>query len=253
MRLDGNTILITGGASGIGFALARRFVSAGSTVIVCGRRKAQLAEAREECPGLHTLQCDVSVEKERVKLIERVVKEHPSFNMLINNAGVQRRPPPLLERQDWSEHYSELEINLAAPMHLTMLAIPALVKQPSAAIANVTSGLAFAPIAAMATYCATKAGMHSFTQSLRIQLSATSIQVFEIVPPAVNTDLGGKGLHNFGVPLEPYADDVMEKLAGSEQEFGYQFSDAARLASRAENEERLSQINANWAPIKKAD
>lgn len=248
MRLDGNTILITGGASGIGYALARRFVSAGSTVIVCGRRKAQLAEAKEECPELHTIQCDVSVEKERVKLIERVFRDHPAFNVLINNAGVQRRPAPLIEPQNWSEHQSELEINLAAPMHLTLLAIPLLQQQPSAAIANVTSGLAFAPIAAMATYCATKAAMHSFTQSLRIQLSATSIQVFEIVPPAVNTDLGGKGLHNFGVPLEPYADDVMEKLSGSQEEFGYQFSDTARLASRAESDERLSQMNANWAP-----
>jgi uncharacterized oxidoreductase len=246
MRLDSNTVLITGGASGIGFALARRFVRAGSSVIVCGRRQQQLDDARRECPELITLRCDVSVEAERIDLIECVARDHPSFNLLINNAGLQQRPPALVEAQDWSQHRLEIETNFAAPMHLAMLAIEPLRRQPMAAIVNVTSGLAFTPIAWMPTYCATKAAMHSFSQSLRHQLAATSIRVFEVVPPAVDTDLGGKGLHTFGVPLEPYADDVMEKLALDVPEFGYQFSDAVRQGSRAENDERTAAMNANF-------
>ncbi|HET6337553.1 MAG TPA: SDR family NAD(P)-dependent oxidoreductase [Polyangiales bacterium] len=246
MRLDSNTVLITGGASGIGFALARRFAAAGSTVAVCGRRQEQLDQARHDCPELHTIQCDVSVESERIRLIEQVVHDYPAFNVLINNAGLQQRPPPLVEAQDWNQHRVELDTNLAAPMHLSFLAIAPLRQQPTAAIVNVTSGLAFTPIAMMPTYCATKAAMHSFSLSLRLQLAATSIRVFEAVPPAVNTDLGGKGLHTFGVPLEPYADDVMDKLARDVPEFGYQFSDAARLGSRAESDERFATMNANF-------
>jgi uncharacterized oxidoreductase len=246
MRLDANTVLITGGASGIGFALARRFIRAKSTVIVCGRRQEQLDLARRESPELHTLRCDVSIERERIDLIERVSRDFPGFNVLINNAGVQQRPPPLLELQDWSKHRLEIETNLNAPVHLSLLAIAPLRLQPTAAIVNVSSGLGFTPIARMPTYCATKAALHSFSLSLRHQLAATSIQVFEVVPPAVNTDLGGQGLHTFGVPLDPYADDVMEKLAAGVPEFGYQFSDAMRGGSRQELDERFVKMNANF-------
>ena len=246
MRLDSNTVLITGGASGIGFALARRFVKAGSKVIACGRRREQLEWARRECPGLEIVTCDVSVESERVALAERMTREYPGLNVLINNAGIQQRPPSLLELQDWAKHRTEIETNLHAPMHLSMLFTPQLRQQPTAAIANVSSGLAFTPIAFMPTYCATKAALHSFTVSLRFQLMSTNIQVFELVPPAVATDLGGAGLHTFGVPVDAYADDVMEKLAQDQLEFGYHYSENARNLSRKEVDERVATMNASF-------
>ncbi|WP_437817612.1 SDR family oxidoreductase [Sorangium sp. So ce1078] len=247
MRLDRNTILITGGASGIGLALAQRFVRAGSTVVVCGRRQEQLDQAERACPGLRAVQCDVSVEAERAALVERVTRELPALNVLINNAGIQNRPPPLLETQDWSRHRSEIAINLEAPMHLSMLLIPHLLKQESPAILNVTSGLAFVPIALMPTYCATKAALHSFTLSLRYQLKDTAMRVVEIVPPAVNTDLGGKGLHDSGVPLDEFADHSMAQLEKGELEFGYQFSEKGRLSSRKELDDQLAALNARFA------
>lgn len=247
MHLDANTVLITGGASGIGFALARRFVASGSTVIVCGRRQAQLDEARKLCPELHTLRWDVSAESERTQLIEHVVREFPSFNVLVNNAGLQQRPPTLLEPQDWTKHRLELETNLHAPMQLSMLAVSHFVQQPTAAIINVSSGLAFAPIAGMPTYCATKAALHSFTLSLRFQLRETKIAVVEVVPPMVDTDLGGPGLHTQGVPLEPYADDVMAKLARGDEELGYQFSEVARTQSRGELDQQFAHMSAAFA------
>jgi uncharacterized oxidoreductase len=245
MDLHGHTILITGGASGIGFGLATRLAAAGSEVIVCGRREEQLAEAKRRCPALHTLQADVSTEASRGELAARVVEAFPKLDFLINNAGIQNRPPRLTdaEPQDWASHAQEIAINLHAPMHLTMLLLPHLRSRPSATIVNVSSGLAFVPLAAMPTYCATKAALHSYTLSLRKQLSATSVRVIEIVPPMVNTDLGGKGLHDEGAPLDAFSDHCIAHLAAGELEFGYGFSEKGRLASRAELDGIFERMN----------
>lgn len=128
-------------------------------------------------------------------------------------------------------------------MHLSMLFIPQLAVQGQSAIVNVTSGLAFVPMAAMPTYCASKAALHSFTLSLRYQLRQTSISVFEIAPPAVNTDLGGKGLHDFGVPVDDYADHAFAAPERGELESGYQFSEAGRLADRQERVKIFARMN----------
>ncbi|RYU82828.1 SDR family oxidoreductase [Hymenobacter persicinus] len=242
MQLGANTVLITGGASGIGLALAERFVQAGSTVVVVGRRADKLAEARQHLPALHTRVCDVSLEAERRGLLAWVQQEFPQLNVLVNNAGVQRRVQ-LADDEDWEVRRQELVINLEAPIHLSTLFIPHLQQQAAPVIINVTSGLSFAPAAFVPIYSATKAALHSFTLSLRHQLAATPIQVLEIVPPAVNTDLGGPGLHTFGVPVDDFADSVMARLAAGEQEVGYGTSELARLASRAENDARFQQIN----------
>jgi len=246
MHIEGNTVLVTGGASGIGFALAQRFARAGSTVVVCGRRKEQLEEAKRLCPELHTIPCDLSSETERVALVERVTRAFPALNVLVNNAGIQNRPPRWTEAQDWASYRAEIAINIEAPVHLSMLLTRHLIAQASASILNVTSGLAFVPIAFMPMYCATKAAVHSFTLSLRYQLQGTSVRVVEVIPPAVETDLGGKGLHTTGVPVDAFADHAMEQLEKGELEFGYQFSEKARLATRDEQAGIFTTMNARF-------
>jgi uncharacterized oxidoreductase len=224
MKLEGNTVLITGGATGIGFALAKLFVEADSRVIICGRRKEQLERARRELPEINTIECDVSSEAGRLSLFSRITKKFSRFNVLINNAGIQYRPPALTEPQDWDKHRQELATNLDAPIHLSMIFIPHLLRQSSAGIINISSGLAFSPLSFMPTYCATKAGLHSFTQSLREQLKSTAIGVFEAIPPMVKTDLGGKGLHDTGVDVDVFAQHVMAELKKGTPEFGYGLS-----------------------------
>jgi uncharacterized oxidoreductase len=190
MKLSGNTVLITGGGTGIGLALARSFLEAGSEVVACGRRQSKLAEAKEKLPELHTIACDVSLDEGRKYLLERVTSSYKGINILINNAGVQRmvdftRGPGSLMAGE-----SEIDVNLKAPIFLSASLVPLLSKHKEAAIVNVSSGLAFAPLAFMPIYCATKAAVHSFTVSLRYQLKGTSIKVFELIPPRVDTDLG---------------------------------------------------------------
>lgn len=243
MNLSNNTVLITGGASGIGLALAARFLQAGSTVVVCGRRADKLAAAQGQHPGLHTHVTDVATAADREALTAWVTAEFPGLNVLVNNAGIQNRVQVADLATDWETHRQELAINLEAPIHLTALLLPQLQRQPGAAVINMTSGLAFVPSAAVPLYCATKAALHSFTLSLRRQVAATGVQVLEIVPPAVDTDLGGPGLHTQGVPLDAFADAVMTRLAAGEPEVGYGMSEQFRLASRAELDASFQQLN----------
>lgn len=242
MNLAGNTVLITGGGSGIGLALAERFQQAGSTVIAVGRREDKLREAQQQLPGLHIRACDVAQTADRIALAEWARQEFPQLNVLVNNAGIQRRFQ-LTEEEDWETRRQELVINVEAPIHLTTLLIPHLRAQANPAIINVTSGLAFAPMAQAPIYSATKAALHSFTLSLRHQLAATPISVLEVVPPAVNTDLGGAGLHTWGVPVNDFADSVMQRLAAGEQEVGYGTSEEIRRASREQIDARFQLIN----------
>jgi uncharacterized oxidoreductase len=243
MHISGNTILITGGASGIGFALAKRFLDAGNAVVACGRRDAKLREARSQDGRLATLVADVSTEAGRVALVESAIRDFPQLNVLVNNAGIQRRLR-LDDQESWEATREELAINLEAPIHLTRLLLPHLMGQPRGTIVNITSGLAFAPLARTPVYSATKAALHSFTLSLRHQLQGSRVSVIEIAPPAVDTDLGGPGLHTFGVNVDEFADGVFARLAGDEQEIGYGFGEQARTASRADLDQLFVRINA---------
>jgi len=241
MNLSSSTILVTGGASGIGLAFAERFLKLGSTVIVCGRREDVLAEAKKK--GLETIRADVGKEADRVALAKEVIDRFPKLNVLVNNAGVQHRSRFADDATPWSEREKEIAINFAAPVHLTTLFVPHLSKQKDAAIVNVTSGLAFVPGVFAPVYCATKAAMHSLSVTLRHDLKPKSIEVIEIIPPMVNTDLGGKGLHDEGVPLNEFADAIFEGLKRGDAEIGYGFSEKARNATRAE----LDAISARMA------
>jgi len=198
MQLTSNTILITGGGSGIGLALAERFLGAGNRLVVCGRRPEVLTVLKSRHPDIETRVCDVSKASEREALAAWATATFPKLNVLVNNAGIQRRVE-LMTEHDWIAMHDEIAINLDAPLHLTSLFLPHLLKQTRATILNVTSGLSFVPLAATPVYCATKAALHSYTLSLRHQLAGTAVEVIEVIPPAVNTDLGGPGLHTFGV------------------------------------------------------
>jgi uncharacterized oxidoreductase len=191
LDVGGNTVLITGGATGIGFALAERFVDAGSVVIVCGRRKSKLQAAKHKLHTVRIRQCDVSVESERRSLLRWATTRFPALNMLINNAGIQRQMDftSATVAKSPSPKDDEVTINLTAPIRLCALFTPKLLKRKEAAIVNISSGLAFVPIAMIPIYCATKAAIHSFTISLRHQLRNTSVRVFEAAPPTTDTNL----------------------------------------------------------------
>jgi uncharacterized oxidoreductase len=242
MKLGSNTVLVTGGASGIGLALAGRFLRAGSEVIVCGRREAKLREAKEKHPELHVRVCDVADQSQRAALLQWAIGQFPRLNVLVNNAGIQLRVA-LTEPGPWERIGEEIAVNLEAPVHLSTLFIPHLRRQDRAAIVNITSGLAFAPMARVPIYCATKAALHSFTLSLRHQLANTPIEVIEIIPPAVDTDLGGPGLHTFGVKADEFLDSVLPRIEKGEREVAFGFAEQSSHASRAELDQLSARLN----------
>ena len=222
MNTKGNTILITGGATGIGLALAKAFVHAGSKVIICGRRENLLAEAKKEVPAIYTRKCDVTNDTERKALYDWVKTDFKDLNILINNAGIQKMADFTTGARELEKAGDEITTNLSAPIRLAALFTPLLMKQKAAAIFNVSSGLGFVPIAMMPVYCATKAGLHSFTISLRHQLRDTTVKVFEIIPPAVETELGREeGETEPGYPgfkAEVVSDAVIEAMAADRYE-----------------------------------
>src|SRR5579875_3320613 len=208
MNLSGNKILITGGASGIGLGLTERFLKENNTVIICGRRETALKEVADKYPSVITYVCDLSKENERVKLFNWISAEHPDLNVLVNNAGIQQ-----WMKVDDADFYQrakqEIAINIEAPIHLTSLFLKL---SSLTTIMNVTSGLAFTPLARVPVYCGTKAFFHSFTLSLRHLLKLKNIEVIEIIPPALNTDLGGKGLHDIHPPVSEFIKTIFEQL-----------------------------------------
>ena len=188
MKMSRNTILITGGTSGIGFALASQLLELDNTVIITGRTEERLATARTRLPGARTLVCDQADPDAVSRLCAEVTREFPALNVLINNAGVGlkrslRDPAVLLGELD-----VEIKTNLSGPIQLVHGLLPHLLRREAALIVNVTSGLAFVPLAVKPIYSATKAAMHSYTQSLRAQLARSSVRVMELAPPATRTE-----------------------------------------------------------------
>lgn len=207
-------MLITGGATGIGFALAAAFHKAGNEIIICGRREVKLKAAAAKLPGIHIKICDLSNEQAREELCRWVIKNFPGLNVVINNAGIQKMINLKEGTRELIAGENEIGINFEAPVYLSARFVPHLIQQKESAIINVSSGLGYIPIAAMPVYCATKAGIHSFTVSLRYQLRDTPVKVYEIVPPRVNTDLGGGDEE--GIPPEEVADVTMKALQNNE-------------------------------------
>lgn len=239
MNLTGNKILITGGASGIGLGLAERFAELGNKVIVSSRRKDVLDEAAGKLKGLITRQADLSSESGRISLIDWIKNEHSDTNVLINNAGIQQWMT--IEDELFPQKaMDEISINVQAPVHLSYLfaGLPS-----SKVIMNVTSGLSFSPLAKVPVYCATKAFLHSFTRSLRHILKSKGIEVIEIIPPALNTDLGGKGIHDFAPPISGFIDAVFEQLKAGKNDITYQYSENMYNIGREELNAAFARMN----------
>lgn len=239
MKLSGNKILITGGASGIGFSLSERFINEGNTVIACGRKKDVLDDAAGRLPGLITIQADLSGPEGREKLFNKIKMDHNDTNVLINNAGIQQWMG-VTDDNFIQKSKDELAINVEAPLHLTHMFLK---HDPLNVIMNVTSGLAFSPMAKTPVYCGTKAFLRSFTQSLRYLLKERNIEVIELIPPALNTDLGGKGLHDFAPPVSGFIDTIFEQLAAGKNEITYQFSEAMLNIGREEFRSVFDRMN----------
>ncbi len=253
MKVNGNTILITGGATGIGLALAELFLSKGNEVIICARTSENLQKAKDRFPKLHTMRCDVSKESEREKLHEWVISNFPETNILINNAGIQRmidlrKGPDDLLRHLREDGGDEIDINFKAYVYLAAHFIPDLIKKKEAAIVNVSSGLGFIPIASMPVYCATKSAVHSFSVSLRHQLRNTSVRVFEVIPPTVNTELdkgarARRGQTDRGIPAEDVAKATLAGLEKEESEIAVGMAHGLRAGSRDNFEQIFSRMN----------
>jgi len=250
MRISGNTILITGGATGIGFALAEAFIKADNKVLICGRRKAKLKEAVERLPQVHARQCDLSKKEDRESFCGWVRDNHKDLNILVNNAGIQRAIDLKKGTVELFSDEDEVQINFAAPIHLSAYFTPLLLKKKEAAIINVSSGLGFVPIAAMPVYCATKAGIHMFSISLRHQLKDTPVKVFEIVPPAVQTELG-KGTTDeseqeyMGIPPSEVARVTLRALENDEYEIVIGEAKGLVQGSRKDFESAFQELN-SW-------
>ncbi|MEC0315167.1 SDR family oxidoreductase [Bacillus subtilis] len=248
MKMTGNTVLITGGSAGIGLELAKRLLEIGNEVIICGRSEARLAEAKQQLPNIHTKQCDVADRSQREALYEWALKEYPNLNVLVNNAGIQKEIDFKKGTEDLFVDGDEIELNFQAPVHLSALFTPHLMKQPEAAIVQVTSGLAFNPLAVYPVYCATKAALHSFSLTLRHQLRDTSVEVIEMAPPMVDTGLNQKsrdkqGLTYRGISSEEYVQYFLAGLKEGKQEITNERVEGLRDATRADYDRLFEQMN----------
>jgi uncharacterized oxidoreductase len=214
MHLTGNTILITGGTSGIGRALAENFHQRGNQVIIAGRRQALLQKITAAHPGMVGVQLDVEEPRAVDAFTDHIREQFPQLNVLINNAGITRDEDLTADEIDHSVARSIIQTNVVSVLHLTAALLPTLKLQANSTIITTTSGLAFVPRASYATYSASKAFLHSWLQSLRFQLRETSVQVLELAPPYVQTELSGPSQASDpnAMPLADYIAEVMQLL-----------------------------------------
>lgn len=212
MNPSGSTILITGGGTGIGRGLAESLHALGNQVIIAGRRRHALDEIAAANPGMKSLTVDMQDPESVRALAAQAVAESPSLNVLINNAGIMRRESFLDQQTDLADAEAIVATNLLGPLRLTAALLSHLQEQQHATIINVSSGLAFLPMAQTPTYCATKAALHSYTLSLRAQLRNTSVEVIELIPPYVATNLMDGAENPRAMPLDRFIAEVMEIL-----------------------------------------
>lgn len=217
MQMSGNTILITGGGSGIGRGLAEAFHAQNNRVIVAGRRKQQLQSTIAASPGMKAVELDIADTQSILAFVEQIKRDYPTLNVIIHNAGIAKMES--VRSGDTSNAEAIIATNLLGIIRLNAALLPVVEKQRNPVIMTVSSGLAFLPLALSPTYCATKAAVHSYTQSLRYQLKDSAVQVIEIIPPYVQTELGGpqQATDPNAMPLKDFIAEVMQILKTSPQ------------------------------------
>jgi uncharacterized oxidoreductase len=241
MNLSNNKILITGGATGIGLGLTERFIQENNTVIIIGRRESALEEVKAKFPTVITKVCDLAVEAERVALYDWITDNHSDLNILVNNAGIQKWVS-VNDPGFYKSAKEEIATNIEAPIHLTSLFIQL---KSLTTVMNVTSGLAFSPFAKVPVYSATKAFFRSFSISLRHLLKEKNIEVIEIIPPALNTDLGGVGLHDAHPSVSDFIVSIFEQLKDGKNELTFGTSETRLNASVPELKASFEALHGN--------
>jgi short-subunit dehydrogenase involved in D-alanine esterification of teichoic acids len=241
MKISGNTILVAGGTSGIGRALALRFHAAGNKVIVAGRRRELLDTIAAEHGGIEGEVLDITDDASIRRLLDTVTTKHPELNVVVAMAGIMQAEsvldPDSIEIADRT-----IATNLLGPMRLIHAFAPFLVGQPEAAILTVTSGLAYVPLPRTPTYSATKAAIHSYTESLREQLRGTSVQVIEIAPPLTRTTLMGSNTDNDrAMPLDEFVSEAMRLLESQ--------PDARQILVERVKRQRFAEANGTYDEI----
>ena len=239
MKISNNKILITGGGSGIGLGLTERFIKENNIVIVCGRRESLLKELSVKYPSVITRRCDLSNAVEREDLYRWISENHADLNVIVNNAGIQQWMS-VTDSNFFKRAQEEIAIKIEAPVHLISLFINL---KSLSTIINITSGLSFVPMARMPIYSASKAFFHSFTVSLRHLLKSKNIEVIEVIPPALNTDLGGKGLHNTAPPVSEFIEAVFIQLKQGKSELAYGFSEAMTKSGPEDLQKAFNRMN----------
>ena len=254
MKITENTILITGGGSGIGRSLAESFHALGNRIIIAGRRKQKLEETASGNPGMEFRILDQDKADDIQRFVAELVRDFPGLNAVVNNAGMQRMED--LTSGQVTDAEATVTTNLLGPIRLTAALLPFLLTKPQATILNVTSQLAFVPVAMIPTYCATKAALHSYTQSLRFQLRNSSVQVIEIIPPWVQTELQGeRGRNPRAMPLDEYTAETMSILKNSPEttEIVVERAKLLRFAERdGDFDAFFTKFNESWLASQKA-
>jgi len=222
MKISDNTILITGGTSGIGRGLAEALNKLNNKVIVAGRRKNLLDEISAANPGIYGIELDVSDRKSIDKAVEVVREKYPDLNVLVNNAGIARMEDWSKGDVDTAQAAEIISTNVLAVIELTAAFLPLLKGKPDATIITTTSGLAFIPLASAPTYSASKAFLHSWLQSLRFQLRDSKVEILELAPPYVQTELGGEAQAKdpAAMPLDEYVQEVVDIIKSGDMPDG---------------------------------
>jgi uncharacterized oxidoreductase len=244
MHLTGNTILITGGTSGIGRALAEVLHQRGNQVVIAGRRQAFLDEITAAHPGMRGMQLDLEDRRAVDAFAVQIRKQFPKLNVLINNAGISKPEDLTADAIDLSVALSMIHTNIVGVLHLTGALLPTLKRQPNSTIITTTSGLAFVPRAAYPTYSASKAFLHSWLQSLRSQLRETSVEVLELAPPYVQTELAGpdQATDPNAMPLADYIAEVMQVLGDPNPSRGEILVERVKALRWAEKNDEYQEI-----------
>lgn len=241
MKISNNKILITGGATGIGLGLTERFLQENNTVIICSRRADVLKQVSDKHPSVITKVCDLTIAAEREELYKWVTEKHNDLNVLVNNAGIQQWMN-VTDADFFTRAKDEITTNIEAPLHLTSLFIKL---KSLTTVINVSSGLSFVPLTKTPVYSATKAFFHSFTLSLRYLLKEKNIEVIEMIPPALNTDLGGKGLHDHAPPVSDFVTSVFEQMKQGKTELTFGFSENMTKAGPDDLKKAFERMNPN--------